>query len=207
MGTAPCFQAYSTPSVSWLPKVAATTKTAPPRLRLTTLAPWSTTHLMPAITSASSAVDPLKTLATTSWASGATPATPRLLSLMAAAMPATWVPWPKSSWADPVHLRAFPSVLRQLVDSTMWPARSSWVRSTPVSTMPIRTPAPVVLAQAAGAPMATRPHCFPKSGSLLACAGGETPAARASPANTATTRRRLEAIIGAPLILGPAGSA
>ena len=52
------------------------------------------------------------TLATTSWASGATPATPMPLSLLAATMPATWVPWPWSSWPEPSHFAGSPLRLR-----------------------------------------------------------------------------------------------
>ena len=85
-----------------IPKLAyesnsVVTNTASPRLRFTTRAPWSTTHLMPPITSWGSAEAPWNTLATTSWAPGATPAMPFPLSLSAAAMPETCVPWPKSS--------------------------------------------------------------------------------------------------------------
>src|SRR5436305_8180193 len=75
-GTAPWDHAYSTADEKPGPKPPLDADSAP-RLRLTTAAPWSTTHLMAALTSAS-VPDPSAptALATTRWASGAIDATP-----------------------------------------------------------------------------------------------------------------------------------
>src|SRR5438309_2232954 len=80
-GIAPCDQAYSMPAVIGAemppldPRLSGS-ELPSPRLRLTTRAPWSTTHMMPACTSAS-APAPLASsaLATMSLAPGATSAT------------------------------------------------------------------------------------------------------------------------------------
>jgi hypothetical protein len=119
----------------------------PPRLRLTTRAPWSTAQTMPfeigeygPLPLASS------TFTGTSEESNASPATPTALFVAAAAMPATWVPWPLSSIAAPV---AQPEEERQLPPRsvrTRPSARSGCVESTPVSTTAMRTPLPVAYA-------------------------------------------------------------
>ncbi len=77
-------------------------------------------------------------------------ATPRYFPPEAAPLPAmveaTWVPCPtmSSGFVSSVKLR----------DSATLPARSGWVRSTPVSSTATRTPLPVYpAAQAVGAPI------------------------------------------------------
>ena len=160
----------------------------PPMLRFTTRAPWSTTQWMPAATSSSYPL-PLESsdFATTSLASGATEATPNRLLVRAAAIPLTWVPWPWSSWPSwgwpVVHLRSSPPVPMQVAAAATLPARSSWARSAPVSTTPMSTPAPVLVAHAAGALMTGRPHCWANPGSLAAPAAPDAPPA---PADVAT---------------------
>src|SRR5437763_4599806 len=59
----------------------------------------------------------------------------------------------------------------QSVSATTLPARSSWAANTPESTMPIRTPAPVVRDHAAGAPICWRAHWDANMGSCDAFAG------------------------------------
>src|SRR5437763_6935299 len=196
-GIAPCDHAYSMPAVigAEIPPVPprSGSELPSPRLRLTTWAPWSTTHMMPACTSAS-APAPLASsaLATMSFAPGATPAMPLPLSFTAAMRPATWVPCPLSSCPDPVHRDGSALAPMQFVVVRIWPARSSWLRSTPVSTMPTLTPAPVLVAQADGAPICVRPHCWEKSGSFDANAVLGSAMARAHPTTTAlaVNRRR-----------------
>src|SRR4051794_38952998 len=88
-GTAPWDHAYSTAEEKPGPNATRDVDSAP-RLRLTTAAPWSTTHLMAAPTSASLPdPSPPTALAITKWASGAIDATPMPLLVMAAMMPAT----------------------------------------------------------------------------------------------------------------------
>src|SRR5437588_1019863 len=159
-GTAPCDHAYSTPDEKPGPNATRAVASAP-RLRLTTEAPWSTTQWMAAPTSLSVPDPWLPTArATTRWASGAIEATPIPLLVMAAMMPATWVPWPLGSLVPPGPQRAgLPFDPTQSAPSTTLPTRSSWPASTPVSTMPTVTPAPVDPAHAAGAPICSRPHC------------------------------------------------
>ncbi len=132
------------------------TKSGSPRLRLTIRAPLSTTHwmarLMSSVTPAPSAPS---TRAMTRRASGATPAMPVPLSVLAAAMPATTVPWPSLSRAVPS--RHEPPM--QSARASILPARSGCVASTPESTMPMVTPAPLVIGQASGAPIWVRFHC------------------------------------------------
>ncbi len=111
-------------------------------------APWSVAQRIPAATSPAVpvAVHPasLHSLASTRTAmiraSGATPAMPRPLFVLAAAMPATWVPWPLSSWADPVQRPGSPPVPMQLVLASTLSARSSWARSMPESITAIVMP-------------------------------------------------------------------
>jgi len=82
----------------------------------------------------------------------ATPATPRPLFARAAAVPATWVPWPLSSAQRPATIvgsassgsvsspsRSIPNDLTP-AQSTTLPARSSCAARTPVSTIPIFAP-------------------------------------------------------------------
>ena len=133
-------------------------------------APWSVAHRMPAATSPAVpvAVHPpawshslRSTRTAIRSASGATPATPRLLFVSAAAIPATWVPCPLSSWADPLQRPGSPPVPRQLVWATTLSARSSWPRSMPESITAIVMPSPVAAPQASGAPILVRPHWRP----------------------------------------------
>src|SRR2546423_709395 len=89
-----------------------------PSERLMTEAPWSAAYLMPAATSS---VDPVashpvtgshvcvRTLTSRMAASGATPAMPAPLLVVAAAIPATWVPWPLSSWPPSTHFDSSPA--------------------------------------------------------------------------------------------------
>ena len=179
-GMAPWAQAYSTPAVSSLPKVAATTNTAPPRLRLTTLAPWSTTQLTPASTSTALAVPPLKTLATTISASGATPATPAVVL---------------EGGGDAGHVGAVAEVVlgRAGALERVAPGVDTAGRLHDVGGEVLvgevdagvddadPDPVPVVLVQAAGAPTGLMPHCFSKDGSSVASAGGENPASQGQP--------------------------
>ncbi len=81
-------------------------------------------------------------------------------------IPATSVPWPLSSWPVPLQSRGLPPDPTQSVLAAIRPARSWWARSTPVSTTPTGTPAPVLVDHAAGAPIIARPHCLANSGSL-----------------------------------------
>src|SRR5436309_11762631 len=77
--------------------------------------------------------------------------------------------------------------------ASIFPARSGWVASTPVSTTPITTPFPVDCCQAAGAPIWARFHCWSKYLSLLAPAGEAEATSRATTPATATAavgRRR-----------------
>ncbi len=69
---------------------------SPPRLRLTTSAPWATAHSMPAMTPDSSPVSlSFRTLPFRIFAPGATPLyLPPDLAPVPATMDATWVPWP-----------------------------------------------------------------------------------------------------------------
>src|SRR5207249_5174256 len=78
----------------------------------------------------------------------------------------------------------------QFVVIRIWPGRSSWLRSTPVSTMPTLTPAPVLIAQADGAPIWARLHCWEKSGSFEANAVLGRAMARAHPTTTALAIHR-----------------
>src|SRR5690348_3989788 len=75
-----------------------------------------------------------KTRATISGEANDSPATPSALSVAAPAMPETCVPWPSVGT---------PSVQTELRQVALWletrPARSGWVASTPVSTIPIGT--------------------------------------------------------------------
>src|SRR5947209_213046 len=109
---APCDHAYSTPDENPGPKATRDDPSAP-RLRLTTAAPWSTTHRMAAPTSASLPEPSFPTAcALTRRASGAIDATPIPLLVMAAMIPATWVPWPTVSVVPPgVHSAGFPLAL------------------------------------------------------------------------------------------------
>src|SRR6266516_7875756 len=68
----------------------------------------------------------------------ARPATPTPLFVAAPAMPATWVPWPQASVGVPTA-QLPPRQVAPEDDS--FEARSSCVASTPVSTIPIGTPA------------------------------------------------------------------
>src|SRR3954464_13377232 len=70
--------------------------------------------------------------------------------------------------------------------ASIFPARSGWVASTPVSTTPITTPFPVDCCQAAGAPIWARFHCWSKYLSLLAPAGDAEARSRARTPATAT---------------------
>ena len=159
-GMAPCAQAYSTPEEKPGPNATREVPSAP-RLRLTTEAPWSTTHSMAAPTSLSVPDPSVSTArATTRWASGATDATPMPLLVTAAMIPATWVPWPLESLVPPgPQSPGSPLAPTQSAPPTTLPARSSWDASTPESTIPTVTPAPVDIAHAAGAPTWRRPHC------------------------------------------------
>src|SRR5438552_1785690 len=79
------------------------------------------------------------------------PATPVLLLVTAPKIPATWVPWPKSS------LPVEPFIMEVIL--TILAARSGCVLSTPVSTTAILIlGSPWVLSQAAGALMAWGAH-------------------------------------------------
>jgi len=81
------------------------------------------------------------------------PAMPAPLSPIAAAMPATCVPWPWSSCAVIVPVTKVVPVIN-------FALRSGWFRSMPVSRMAmVMETAPVVISQACGAWMATGPYC------------------------------------------------
>ena len=85
----------------------------------------------------------------------ATEATPVPLSSVAAAEPATAVPWPCTS-------RVSVLLSWKLRPATMRSFRSGCVPSTPVSRMATVTPLPVVLAHAAAAPIFDRCHWLPR---------------------------------------------
>ena len=90
-----------------------------------TRAPRLTAHLIAfASTAASMSPSAVATLATSSRAGNAMPATPSALSTSAAMRPATNVPWPSGSSADPPT---------KLLAATMLFVRSGWPRSMPVS--------------------------------------------------------------------------
>ena len=109
----------------------------------------------------------------TTLASGATPTTPIELSLSAATVPETCVPWklpcvstllspltkshPSQSSVLPLRSSSMPLVSRAAPRSpalpVSWPARSGCVLSTPVSTTATTAPAPFVFAHASGASM------------------------------------------------------
>src|SRR3954454_24460002 len=94
-----------------------------------------------------------------------TPATPRLLSVAAAAVPATAVPWPVVScvWALPVT---------KFQPGTGLDARSGCDASTPESIMAMGEPvAPLVISQAAVALIFARCHWFGRAGSVGVSAG------------------------------------
>ena len=110
-----------------------------------TLAPWSTAKVMPAAMS-SSLAEPCesRTLTGMILPRQAPPDTPCPLLVMAAAMPATIVPWPKSS-------SGVGSLLTKSHPGTSRPARSGWLSCTPESMMArIIESLPVVVSQAAG---------------------------------------------------------
>lgn len=86
---------------------------------------------------------------------------------------------------EPAHRWASPFPLTQLTESATFPARSSWVRSTPVSTIPVGTPVPVIRSEAAATPILRRLHCIANGGSLDAYAADGR---RVTPAVTADTR-------------------
>jgi hypothetical protein len=136
-------------------------------LTFTTRAPWSTTQRIPAVMSSTwPLILRSSTLATISVASGATPAMPTPLLAVAAATPATNVPWPLSSWPAP---RPHPPM--QLTWAAIRGARSSWSRSTPLSTMPMVTPRPVLRVHASAAWMRSSDHWVEYCGSVEAPAG------------------------------------
>src|SRR5579872_5825576 len=90
----------------------------------------------------------------------ATPATPMPLFVAAATVPATAVPWPRTSLVLDVLLRKFQP-------GTSFELRSGCVPSTPESITATTTEDdPVVTPQAAGAEIAARCHCELRSGSL-----------------------------------------
>ena len=149
---------------------------------------------------------PLSALQIDSGELNATPVTPRPLFAVAVIVPATWVPWPLSS-------RHEPEVIRPATDwpqSTVLPARSSWVWVIPVSTIPTLTPplcgkAPIpATSQPSGAsmsasatppvwPVLLRPYSSRKRGSFgvaKSCIGRSTSA-------YSTSARRLRAAAAA----------
>ena len=116
---------------------------------------------------------PPKILTGSTFAPGATPATPAPLSVAAAIVPATCVPWkllwvsmvlssltksqPRQSSTRPLPSSSIPFVSRPPPLSPgllqNWPTSSGCVSSTPVSTTATVAPAPRVIAQASGASM------------------------------------------------------
>ena len=99
----------------------------PPRLMLTTVAPCSAAHCMPARIHDSAQPNSTHTLPSSSCAPGATPVyRPLEAAPVPAMVEATWVPWPTRSRSS-----SSPSV--KLRRRGTWPARSGWVASMPVS--------------------------------------------------------------------------
>ncbi len=137
----------------------------PPRLMLITVAPFDAANRMPF---AMSELEPLPSPSSTRTAMicacGATPATPIPLSAIAAAVPATCVPWRlKSSGSESPSTKSIPWMPPGPVQRL--PARSGCVRSTPVSTMAITWPAPRVRSQAGSTStpgVGFSPQRFPK---------------------------------------------
>ncbi len=148
----------SVPSLGWLE----------PRLMLMTVASASwAAHSMPARIQDSCPLPlSLSTLPMASWAPGATPfSRPSEAAPVPATVDATWVPCPARS--------VISSPGTNTADAPIWPARSGWVGSTPVSRTATRTPAPVSpLAQTAGAPIwavvSARSACTCPSNQILA---------------------------------------
>src|SRR5215213_7389805 len=146
---------------------------------LTTSSRWSPAYRSAAATeSTKQKPSPVHALSATRVASGATPAMP--IPLMgAAAIEATWVPWPYRS--------RMAALLVQLVASSTGAAvgvpglmneherarsrlgaMSGWVGSTPLSRMPMVTPSPVAWDRAdALASIRAMSHWQTASGSLL----------------------------------------
>jgi len=119
-------------------------------------------------------------------ASGAVPATPVPLPVIAAAMPATWVPWglgvpalgadSQSPLPQPFALPAQPV---KVAPPSIFDARSGWARSTPESTMAIVWPTPVEVPQASGVLICCWPHWRPKYWSFgVLCAAAVGASAR-----------------------------
>jgi hypothetical protein len=139
---------------------------AAPNDRLMTWAPLSAAHMTPSATSAGFAPSSAPKARTAMiLAFGATPAMPLRLLVTAAAAPATAVPCPCRSAASKSSL-----IASYCLAGRKLPFRSSWVLSTPVSTMAMVMPAPCAVFHAVGAPIRRRPHCCLKYGSLGAVA-------------------------------------
>ena len=113
---------------------------SPPAEMFTTFAPLRTAWRMPRIM-VRSLLSPKRFAIWTGMicavgpTAGATPTIPTPLA-GAAAMPATWVPWPES---PPSEESLSPrSVLRPATRGLVGPAHSSWVGSTPLSRIAMR---------------------------------------------------------------------
>src|SRR5919112_176788 len=108
----------------------------PPRLRLATRAPFWADQVRPL---AIHDHDPLpllpRTLTGTRVQFGQVPAPPVLLLVLAAAVPATWVPWPclSSVSVDDLDVKLMPCWVSTL------PNKSGWLALIPVSRMAILT--------------------------------------------------------------------
>lgn len=130
-----------------------------PRLMLITLAPLSAAHLMP-LTIVAWSPEPTvpRTRTGMIMALGAAPAMPTPLSVTAAAMPATCVPWPFwSMGSSSLATKSYPLTILSL--------RSGWLVSTPVSMMAMTTSSPLAVCQDWGSFMAGTAHCWGSSGS------------------------------------------
>src|SRR5581483_1840601 len=90
------------------------------------------------------------------------------------------------SWPPLVQCDGSPLSSLHVTVAAMRPARSGWERSTPVSTMPTRTLAPVLVAHAVGAFTFWMFQSWPKAGSFDACAGAANTTS-ATAASAATT--------------------
>src|SRR5688572_25203027 len=146
------------PCAYWTPFRSAEDPDGPPRLRLmTTRGPPLSAHQRIPEATTERGPEPVLDSTLTPWMpTWAMPAIPFALSIEAAAMPLTWVPWPLSS-----HGSASP-LMRSVPPSHRGPVMSSCVYRTPVSRMhTLASASPRMLSHASGARTCSGPYCSP----------------------------------------------
>ena len=116
---------------------------SPPRLMLITLAPWSAAHRMPCastdiVLSLGACCRTSQSLASTftgmTLTLNAIPDGPRLLLVLSAIVPVTWVPWPsESSGSASFQMKSKPSTKWVPARSGAWAKPPLFLYATPVS--------------------------------------------------------------------------